>query len=177
MTRLTRAYVRFEKNPSSMRHATAAIISTITVLVVLGAILIQLLAPDEYTNFGEAIWFTLQTVTTVGYGDNPPVSGIGRTVASVVMLVSIGLITVTTAAITSLFIRSVSRERNEADQLVLTESLMRIEAALTAAHERLERLEGKASEPNVVHADSHRGGDRGDDRGDDRVRDRGGHAE
>ena len=145
MTRLTRAYVRFEKNPSSVRYATAAIISTIIFLVVVGALLIQVLAPDEYTNFGEAIWFTLQTVTTVGYGDNPPVSGIGRIVASVVMLVSIGLITVTTAAITSLFIRSVSRERNEADQLVLTESLTRIETALAAAHERLERLERKAA--------------------------------
>ena len=150
MTRLTRAYVRFEKNPSSVRYATAAIISTIIVLVVVGAMLIQVLAPDEYANFGEAIWFTLQTVTTVGYGDNPPVSGVGRTVASVVMLVSIGLITVTTAAITSLFIRSVSRERNEADQLVLTESLTRIEAALARAHERLERLEGNATDATGV---------------------------
>ena len=141
MPQLARAYVRFEKNPSSVRYAAAAIIGTISVLVIVGALLIQLLAPDEYPSFGGAIWFTLQTVTTVGYGDNPPVSGIGRFVASAVMLVSIGLVTVITALITSMFIRSVSLEQNEADQLVLTESLGRIEAALAAAHERLERLE------------------------------------
>ena len=156
MTRMSRAYVRFEKNPSSLRYATTAIISTIIVLVLAGTLLIQLLAPEEYHNFGEALWFTLQTVTTVGYGDNPPVSGIGRVVASVVMLVSIGLITVTTAAITSLFLRSVSRERNEGDQLVLTDSLARIEAALAAAHERLERferLDRTAADPNEDDTD------------------------
>ncbi len=153
MTRMARAYVRFEKNPSSLRYAVAAIVATFLVLVVVGAVLIQLLAPDEYSSFGGAIWFTLQTVTTVGYGDNPPVSNIGRFVASVVMLVSIGLITVITAAITSMFIRSVSREQNEADQLVLTESLGRIEAALAAAHERLERFEGAAVGSNDVDND------------------------
>lgn len=153
MTRMARTYVRFEKNPSSLRYAVAAIVATILVLVVVGAALIQLLAPDEYSNFGAAIWFTLQTVTTVGYGDNPPVSGIGRTVASVVMLVSIGLITVITAGITSMFIRSVSREQNEADQLVLTESLARIEATLAAAHERLARLERPVSDTHSTHVD------------------------
>ena len=153
MTHIARAYIRFEKNPSSVRYAAAAIISTIFVLVVVGALLIQLLAPDEYPNFGGALWFTLQTVTTVGYGDNPPVSNIGRFVASAVMLVSIGLMTVITAGITSMFIRSVSREQNQADQLVLTESLGRIEAALDAANERLARLERTAAEADDAHRD------------------------
>jgi voltage-gated potassium channel len=141
MTQLARAYVRFEKNPSSVRYAAAAIISTIVVLVVIGALLIRVLAPEEYPSFGGAIWFTLQTVTTVGYGDNTPTSGIGRFVASAVMLVSIGLTTVITALITSMFIRSVSRVQDQADQRTLTEALSRIEATLAAAHERLERLE------------------------------------
>ena len=153
MTRMSRTYVRFEKNPSSLRYAAAAIISTIAVLVIVGAVLIQLLAPDEYPSFGEAIWFTLQTVTTVGYGDNPPVSGHGRFVASIVMLVSIGLITVITAVITSMFIRSVSREQNEADHLDVTDSLARIEAALAAAHERLERFERTATGSTDLHTD------------------------
>lgn len=151
MPRLVRAYIRLEKNPSSLRYAAAAIISTTFVLVVVGAVLIQLLAPDEYPGFGDALWFTLQTVTTVGYGDNPPVSNIGRFVASVVMLVSIGLISVITASITSMFIRAISREQSEADQLALTESLARIEATLAAAHERLERLERTAAEGTDVH--------------------------
>jgi hypothetical protein len=56
-----------------------------------------------------------------------------------------------------MFIRSVSREQDQADHLTLTESLARIEAALAAAHERLERIERSAHDPNRdpnrVHAD------------------------
>ena len=140
-TKLTRAFVRFQNNPSSVRYASAAIISTTAILVIAGAILMRLFDPDQYESLGEAIWFTLQTVTTVGYGDNTPTSVVGRTVASVVMLVSIGLISVITAAITSMFIRSVGRDDQETDRRVLAEALARIEAKLAEAHERLERIE------------------------------------
>ena len=140
-TRFTRAFVRFQNNPSSIRYASAAIIATIVVLVVLGAVLMQVFAPEQYDTFGEALWFTLQTVTTVGYGDNTPTSGEGRAVAAVVMLVSIGLVAVITAVVTSMFIRSVSRDDQESDRRVLAEALARIESKLTEADERLHRIE------------------------------------
>ena len=92
-----------------MRYAAAASISTIITLVLAGAPLIRLLAPDDYSTFGDALWFTLQMVTTEAFGDNTPTSGVGRFVASIVMLVTIGLITVITAGNTSMFIRSVAR--------------------------------------------------------------------
>ena len=145
MTRLSKAFVRFQKHPSSLRYATAAIISTITTLVVAGALLICVLAPDDYSDFGEALWFTLQTVTTVGYGDTTPTSLVGRFVASVVTLVSIDLVTVITAGITSMFIHAVSREQDRTDQRMVVESLARIEASLIAAHERLDRFAASTS--------------------------------
>jgi voltage-gated potassium channel len=144
-TRFSRSFVRFQNNPSSVRYASAAIISTIVVLVVLGAVLMQILAPDQYDTFGEALWFTLQTVTTVGYGDNTPTSGEGRVVAAVVMLVSIGLVAVITAVVTSMFVRSVGRDEQETDRRVLAEALARIESKLAEAHERLERMEHGAA--------------------------------
>ena len=140
-TRITRTFVRFQNNPSSVRYASAAIISTIVVLVVLGAVMMQIFASDQYDTFGEALWFTLQTVTTVGYGDNTPTSGEGRVVATVVMLVSIGLVAVITAVVTSMFIRSVSRDEQESDRRVLAEALARIESKLTEADERLAQIE------------------------------------
>lgn len=153
MSSVGRAFVRFRKNPSSVRYAAAAIIATFVVLVIAGAVLIRLFASREYPNFGEAMWFTLQTVTTVGYGDNTPTSSGGRFIASFVMLVSIGLTTVITAVITSMFLRSLSREHEEEDQLVVAESLARIEAALAAAHERLDRLEAVAAESSGAGAE------------------------
>ena len=140
-SKITRAFVRFQNNPSSVRYASAAIISTTATLVVVGAIVMRLLDAKQYETFGEALWFTLQTVTTVGYGDDTPTSVVGRVVASVVMLVSIGLISVITAAVTSMFIRSVSRDEQENDRRAVADTLARIEAGLAEAHERLERIE------------------------------------
>lgn len=143
--RLTRAFVRFQNNPSSVRYAVAAIISTIVALVLIGAVLMRVFAPKQYESFGDALWFTLQTVTTVGYGDNTPTSAEGRVIASVVMLVSIGLVSVITAAVTSMFIRSVSRDEQDSDRRLLAEALERIETKLAEAHERLERIEHGAA--------------------------------
>ena len=148
MTRLGRAFVRFQNNPSSVRYASAAIISTIAILVLAGAVLMRVLDSENYPTFGEAIWFTLQTVTTVGYGDTTPTTSVGRTVAAAVMLGSIGLLTVITASVTSMFISSLDRERKSVDRAedvagreATDEALARIEATLAAAHERLARLE------------------------------------
>ncbi len=140
MNNMVGAFVRFQKNPSSVRYASAAIISTFVVLVLAGAVVMRLFDSDSYPTIGSAVWFTLQTVTTVGYGDNTPTSTIGRAVASVVMLVSIALITVITAVVTSMFIRSVSREQDAADRLAVAETLARIEASLAAVNDRLDGL-------------------------------------
>jgi voltage-gated potassium channel len=56
-------------------------------------------------NYPDALWWAIVTVTTVGYGDRFPVTGGGRTVAVVLMLVGIGLIGVLTATVASVFIK------------------------------------------------------------------------
>ena len=147
--RWTRTFARFQKEPSSLRYASAAIIATTVTLVVVGAVLIRVFAHEQYRSFGEALWFTLQTVTTVGYGDNTPTSAIGQVVASVVMLVSIGLVTVITAVVTSMFIRSVSRDDQESDLRTLTDALSRIETRLAEADEQLDRIEQAATAPGT----------------------------
>jgi len=56
-------------------------------------------------NYPDALWWAIVTVTTVGYGDRYPVTGGGRTVAVILMLVGIGLIGVLTATVASVFIK------------------------------------------------------------------------
>ena len=50
---------------------------------------------------GDALWWALTTVTTVGYGDTFPVTGEGRLIASVLMLVGIALFGSMSAIVTS----------------------------------------------------------------------------
>lgn len=134
---------RFLENPASMRYASVAIITVTVVVTLLGAVIIRVFDHQEYPTIGEAIWFTLQTVTTVGYGDNTPERIIGRIVAGAVMLTSIGVITVITAIITSTFVGAASKRKIDTDEQAGTETLARLEAALHALDERLERMESK----------------------------------
>lgn len=83
-------------------------------------------------NFGDALWWSIVTVTTVGYGDQYPVSPGGRGVAVVLMLVGIGLIGVLTATVASYFVA----DKAEQDKAELNERLDRIEALLTKALNR-----------------------------------------
>jgi len=147
MIRGSRSFQKFLNEPSSLRYATASIVTVTSILVIAGAVVIRIFDAEEYPTIGGALWFTLQTVTTVGYGDSTPSSAIGRAVASIVMLVSIGLITVVTAVITSLFIQSAGRRDTTADRDAAAESLARIEASLASANERLDRIEKETPPP------------------------------
>lgn len=53
------------------------------------------------TTFGDALWWTLTTMSTVGYGDRYPVTGEGRLVAGLLMVGGIALLGVITGTIAS----------------------------------------------------------------------------
>jgi len=56
-------------------------------------------------NFGDAIWWAVVTVTTVGYGDKVPMTGGGKWVATVLMFTGIGFVGTLTATIASYFVQ------------------------------------------------------------------------
>lgn len=78
-------------------------------------------------SYGDALWWALVTMTTIGYGDHFPVSTGGRGVAVVLMLVGISLVGVVTATIASYFIE----DKSERDKTALIERLDRLEAMVT----------------------------------------------
>jgi voltage-gated potassium channel len=127
---------RFLENPASIRFAAWLIMTATVISVIVGGIVVWLLDHSEYPNLGRALWFTLQTVTTVGYGDVTPSSPVGRAVGALVMLTGIGFITIVTAAITSTFVEAARRTSDTA-----AESAGRTEDALTEITARLDRIE------------------------------------
>ncbi|MFC4943534.1 potassium channel family protein [Pseudonocardia sp. GCM10023141] len=58
------------------------------------------------TTFGEALWWTVTTISTVGYGDRYPVTVEGRVVAGSLMVAGIALLGVVTASIASWFVEN-----------------------------------------------------------------------
>ncbi len=61
-------------------------------------------------SFGKAIWWSITTVTTVGYGDVYPITDAGRVIAVLLMIGGISLVGVVTAALASWIIQRVAEE-------------------------------------------------------------------
>jgi len=56
---------------------------------------------EAITGFGSGLWWAVQTMSSVGYGDKIPLTALGRVLAFLWMLLSVVLISILTAAITS----------------------------------------------------------------------------
>lgn len=126
-------------------RAISTVIAVAAVLVFLAGLIERLVEPDTFTSLGLAYWWAVTTVTTVGYGDIVPESSAGRLVASVLMLVGLGIIPTLTSLVVATFIGKRTAEQQE--QLDRqgrehAEALQRIEAHL----DRLSEQGGGAQE-------------------------------
>jgi voltage-gated potassium channel Kch len=101
---------RFLRQPPSVRNAASVIVIATATVVVGAGVLISLIDSKEYPNFGIGMWWALQTVTTVGYGDVTPTHFAGRIVGAAVMLEGTAFIAIVTAVITSTFVARATRD-------------------------------------------------------------------
>ncbi len=142
---IARSVERFQRAPASPR-AAAWLIAAVTVgAVVAASVVVWIFDKRDFSSYGDALWFALQTVTTVGYGDVTPTSTVGRTVAAIVMVVSISFIAIVTAVVTSMFIDAAQRERRTADKAQDDSDAEELRAALGAITDRLDRIEERLS--------------------------------
>jgi voltage-gated potassium channel len=144
--RLARRSVgRFISEPSSIRNATLVLINVTVLIVLAGSVIVWIFDSEEFPDFGTAIWYTLQTVTTVGYGDVTPTTTIGRSIGGVVMIVAVALLTIINALITSILIDASQRQRR-AEQLEHDKAVeQQLLGQLQLLNERLERIEGRTA--------------------------------
>jgi voltage-gated potassium channel len=105
-----RRLARFLREPPSVRNAAGVIVVATTVVVVGAGFLVTVIDRPEYPNVGVGMWWALQTVTTVGYGDVAPKNVSGRLVGAAVMLEGTAFIAIVTAVITSTFVARATRE-------------------------------------------------------------------
>ena len=101
---------RFRRNPVSVRNAMALILVATTITVFASGVLMWLVDPDNFPNIGVALWWAIQTVTTVGYGDVTPTNTVGRAIGSLVLIESIAFLSIVTATITSTFVEQARRQ-------------------------------------------------------------------
>ena len=109
LTAVEKWYARIAAQP--FRGAWQAIAVITFGIALIGGILVRLTDPSRFHSIGAGMWWGMQTVTTVGYGDIVPQTPLGRLTGVLVMLVGISFITVTAGAITSEFVEAARRRR------------------------------------------------------------------
>ena len=97
---------------------------------------------DQHLSTWDGIWWSVSTVTTVGYGDVYPESDAGRVIAMAIMLVGIGFVALLTAFIADRFIQEQEEveAKIEAKEDVITRPAARDHPPL----DRLERGDTRA---------------------------------
>ena len=120
------------------RDAAFLIVAVWLVAVVIFGIVEHLIDDQTFPTVWLGMWWALETVTTVGYGDVVPQDSVGRVVASFLLLGGLALLSVVTATITSGFVARAQREtRSDAE----TELLAEIRELRTRVDELAERLQ------------------------------------
>jgi voltage-gated potassium channel len=147
---IERRMSRFLREPVSVRNAASLITATTAIVVVGSGALMWLLDRSEYPSVGRGVWWAMQTVTTVGYGDVTPEHTSGRIVAVVVMLWGIAFVSILVAAVTSTFVARAERECAQADKLDKEAADDREQARFDDVVARLDRMEQALSRlPNA----------------------------
>jgi voltage-gated potassium channel Kch len=109
----------------------------------------RVLDHKEFDSVWLGMWWAIQTVTTVGYGDVTPKDVLGRVVAAAVMLQGIAFIAIITAVITSSFVARATRARDAAQAKDEMTELEQIEARLAELDRKLDRLQASLHGPTA----------------------------
>lgn len=91
------------------------------------------------TTFGQAVWWSLVTITTIGYGDLAPVTAVGRCAAVLLMIGGVALAGVVTATLAS-WIVSLVAEENAEQEAATRAQVDALQQQVAALSERVELL-------------------------------------
>ena len=119
------------------RRAAQIIVIATLLITLAGGLLIWIIDHDEFPTLGVSMWWALQTVTTVGYGDIVPADTEGRIIGAILMLQGIGFITVIAASVTATLIEQARKKRNLDNEPATTAHFKQIEARLDAIERAL----------------------------------------
>ena len=113
--------------------------------------------PDtKIKTLGDSLWWVIETITTVGYGDIVPISDLGRTVALVFMFCGILIITTIMSVVsTGFYKKRMNKEENERRQQEFEDLKKVLVDKLSDIEERQTRFEEKQAKFNELVNDLH----------------------
>jgi voltage-gated potassium channel len=132
---------RVERKGLRPRYAASVIVVSWGAGIVVFGVVEHLIDPETFDNVWLAMWWAIQTVTTVGYGDVVPAQTAGKVIASVLMLGGLSLYAVVTGVITSVFVTRAQADREAAEDDPIMQRLEELNRRLDTIKADLARLE------------------------------------
>ena len=91
------------------------VIGIIILLIVISSCLMYMVEndvqPDKFTSILSTMWWSIATISTVGYGDIYPITGLGKLLASIIAILGIGFFALPTAILGSGFMEEIGRQK------------------------------------------------------------------
>jgi voltage-gated potassium channel len=160
-----RSWRRRAAGPPSPRAVTWSVVGRLTlvvtavsvVVVVGGGTALWLMESghpsSSLRSWGDAVWWALSTMTTVGYGDLIPVTTAGRLVAALVMVVGVAVIGAVAAVVALTVARQVAREEEQLLEAQADVLERRLEAHLARMEAQLRQLDALLHPSSPAPAD------------------------
>ena len=116
----------------------------------------------QFENLGDALWWSIVTVATVGYGDKVPVTAAGRIVGSITIISGLILISLFTATISSVFVARKIKESQGLQDIDFTnhtlvcgwnshvEEILRIFNRYSASSEAMKIVLANEAQPELM---------------------------
>ncbi len=101
-----------------LKSKRAELLTTVFIIFILLIVASSLLyyvehkaQPEKFASIPEAMWWGVVTLTTVGYGDIYPITGMGRFLGAIISLLGIGLFALPTGLISAGFVEEIGKKK------------------------------------------------------------------
>ena len=111
-----------------------ALFVTMIGLIFAFAAVMRIADSESFPTFGRALWWSVSTVTTVGYGDVVPQEPFGRLVAGILMVLGFAFLSLVTGTIASAL---VSRYNADQENTAVVEAIDRLEQRIAELEKRV----------------------------------------
>lgn len=93
------------------------VFSVLIISILLGTIMYLVEGQEHgFTSIPQSVYWTIVTLTTVGYGDISPKTGLGQVIATLIMIIGYGIIAVPTGIVSAEYSASRRKERQNFDE-------------------------------------------------------------
>ena len=135
-------WARSRQQSRGLRPREAAFLITIAwfISIVVFGVIEALVDSKTFPTAWLGMWWALQTVTTVGYGDVVPVSAAGRIIASLLLLGGLAFLTVIIAMITGGFVSRYQRQAIAEGEDPYLNSMQQVTRELTELRAEIQSL-------------------------------------